>query len=162
MSELKKAALAFLSNQNIAVVGVSSKGDTAANFIYKKLRTSGYRVFPVNPNADIVEGDKCYKSLTSLSGIIDGVVIGTHPDVTLEIIRECAEVNVRQVWIHRSIGQGSYHPAAIELAKELNISLIPGGCPLMFNEPVDFGHKCLKWFLMRSKKEKTPIGFHLK
>ena len=160
MSELKKAALTFLSNQNIAIVGVSSKGDTAANFIYKKLRDSGYMVFPVNPNTDIVEGDECFKNLSSIPVAIDGVIIGTHPDVTPQVIRECAENKIRQVWIHRSIGQGSYHPAAIELAKELNIALIPGGCPLMFNEPVDLGHKCLRWFLMRSKKEKTPIGFN--
>jgi uncharacterized protein len=162
MSELKNAALTFLSNQNIAIVGVSSKGDTAANFIYKKLRGKGYQVFAVNPNADMVEGDKCYKSLSTITEAIDGVIIGTHPDVTPQIIRECAEIKIRQIWIHRSIGQGSFHPAAIELAREFNIALIPGGCPLMFNEPVDFGHKCLRWFLMHSKKEKTPIGFHHK
>ncbi len=160
MSELRKAALKFLSNQNIAVVGVSTKGDSAANYIYKKLRESGYRVYPVNPNADIIEGDKCYKNISFLPVIMDGVIIATHPEVTPKIMRECAENNIRQVWIHRSIGQGSYHPAVIELAEELKIALIPGGCPLMFHEPVDFGHKCLRWFLMRSKKEKTPVGFH--
>lgn len=160
MSDLRKAALKFLSNQTIAIVGVSSKGDTAANYIYKKLRSSGYMVFPVNPHAETIEGDICYKRLADIPKPLDGVIIGTHPDITPHIIRECAENKIKQIWIHRSIGQGSFHPSALELCKEFQLALIPGGCPLMFSEPVDLGHKCLRWFLMRSKKERTPIGFH--
>jgi hypothetical protein len=29
------------------------------------------------------------------------------------------------------------------------IHCIVGGCPLMFCDPVDFGHKCMRWWLQR-------------
>lgn len=63
MLTLKEAAQEFLAQKRIAVAGVSRQGDTAANAIYKKLRDSGYEVFPVNPNAAEVEGDRCYATL---------------------------------------------------------------------------------------------------
>jgi hypothetical protein len=28
-----------------------------------------------------------------------------------------------------------------------NLSIVPAGCPMMFCEPVDFGHKCMRWVL---------------
>jgi hypothetical protein len=36
---------------------------------------------------------------------------------------------------------------AIRLCRENNITVIPGACPMMFCEPVDFGHKCMRWSL---------------
>ena len=55
MPTLIQAANDFLSHKKIAVTGVSRKGDTAANAIYRKLKNCGYEVFPINPFAiDIV------------------------------------------------------------------------------------------------------------
>lgn len=159
MENLKRAANQFLSGKSFAIAGVSKKGDTAANIIYRKLRDSGYEVYAINPNAQAVEGDPAYPNLRELPCPVDGVIIGTHPGQTPGVIRQCAELNIRQVWIHRSIGQGSFHPDAIGLANELNLKLIPGGCPMMFQEPVDIGHKCLRWFLGKSSKEITPVGY---
>ena len=36
---------------------------------------------------------------------------------------------------------------AVELAKQSGVNVIPGACPMMFCEPVDMGHKCIKWLL---------------
>jgi hypothetical protein len=49
--------------------------------------------------------------------------------------------------IHRSFGQGSVSQAAVEHCREHGIAVIPGGCPMMFAEPVDWGHKCMRWLL---------------
>ncbi|WP_234572610.1 CoA-binding protein [Rhodohalobacter sp. 614A] len=160
MADIKKAAESFLGLHTIAVVGVSSKGDTAANIIYKKLREQGYKVFAVNPNAKKAEGDACYPSLQSIPDQVDGVVIGTAPDVTPIIVSECASLGIKNIWIHRSFGVGSFHPEALKIAAENNLSLIPGGCPMMFSEPVDPGHKCMRWFLKVTGKQARPVGFH--
>lgn len=153
MSTLKEAAEEFLSHKRIAVAGISRKGDTAGNIIYKKLRDTGYEVFAVNPNADEVEGDKCYPNLKSIDGGVEAVVIATHPKVTENVVRECADLGIRRVWMHRAFGQGSIDDKAIELCHSLGISVIPGSCPMMFCEPVDTGHKCIRWFLKVSGKE---------
>ncbi len=118
MSTLKEAAEEFLSHKRIAVAGVSRKGDTAANIIYKKLRDMGYDVFAVNPYADEVEGDICYTSLASIPGGVEGVVIATHPKVTEKVVRECAELGIKRAWMHRAFGQGSVDDKSVELCHD--------------------------------------------
>jgi predicted CoA-binding protein len=104
-------------------------------------------VFPVNPNASEVAGDSCYPSLRAAPGPLDGVVVATHPEVTEQVVRECAELGISRVWMHRSFGGGSVSEKALELCRGHGIAVIPGGCPLMFCEPVDFGHRCMRWML---------------
>lgn len=153
MNRLEKAAHQFLDFKRIAVTGVSRKGDVAANLIYKKLRDSGYDVFPVNPNASEVEGDICYPTLSSIPNGVEGVVIATHPDVTPEIVEECGKLGINHVWMHRAFGRGSLNDKSVTRCRELGIDVIPGSCPMMFCQPVDTGHKCIHWFLKISGKE---------
>ena len=140
----------FLAQKRIAVAGVSRNKDSTgvANGIYRKLRDAGYQVFAVNPNADTVEGDPCYPNLKAIPEPVDGVVIGTRPEIAEQIVNECAEVGVKRVWMHRSFGQGSVSDEATKFCLENDITVIPGGCPMMFCEPVDFGHKCMRWWLV--------------
>ena len=146
MSTLNEAVEEFLAQKRIAVAGVSREGNLPSNAIYKKLKDHGYQVFPINPKTDEVEGDKCYPKLQAIPDGVDGVVIATHPKVTEELVHDCAEVGVSRVWIHRSFGQGSISDSAVEYCRENNISVIAGGCPMMFCEP-DVAHKCFRWFL---------------
>jgi hypothetical protein len=37
--------------------------------------------------------------------------------------------------------------AGYEVFQDNNIAIISGGCPMMFCQPVDFGHKCMRWIL---------------
>ncbi len=57
----------FLSQKNIAVVGVSRNTKNFGNTIYRSLKKKGYNVYPINPNAEKIEGDKCYPDLHSLT-----------------------------------------------------------------------------------------------
>lgn len=147
MSTLQDAVADFLAQKRIAVAGLSRSGDAVANGIYKKLREAGYQVFPLNPNTDEIEGDRCYPSVQSIPDGVDGVVIATTPQVTSQIVRECAEAGVPRVWMHRSFGEGSVSSEAVDFCREQNITVIPGGCPMMFCQPVDFAHKCMRWVL---------------
>jgi predicted CoA-binding protein len=147
MPTLKESVDDFLAQKRIAVVGVSRGGREAANTVYRKLRGAGYQVFAVNPNADEVEGDTCYPNLTSIPGGVEAVVIATSPEVTESVVRDCAEQGISRVWMHRSFGKGSVSQAAADFCRDNNITVIPGGCPMMFCAPVDFGHTCMRWIL---------------
>jgi predicted CoA-binding protein len=147
MSTLKDAAEDFLAQKRIAVVGVSRKHGQAANIVYKRLRDAGYQVYPVNPNAERVEGDHCYAGLSAITDGVDAVVIATHPSVTTQIVSDCAALGIHRVWMHRSFGAGSVSDEAIRLCKEQGISVIPGACPMMFLDHVDVGHRCMRWLL---------------
>ena len=137
----------FLSQKRIAVAGVSRSSDQAANVNYRKLRESGHEVFAVNPRAETVEGDRCYRRLAEIPGGVDAVLAATPPAATVELVRECVELGISRVWMHRSFGQGSVDDEAVALCREHGIEVIPGGCPMMFSEPVDFGHRCMRWIL---------------
>jgi predicted CoA-binding protein len=138
----------FLSQKHIAVAGVSGKSAASpANSIYKKLRESGYKVYAVNPNTETTEGDSCYPNLKSTPVRTDGVVIVTRPEVSEDIVKECADIGIKRVWLHNSFGRGSVSNKATQYCKENNISVISGACPMMYVNPVDFGHKCMRWIL---------------
>ena len=139
----------FLRGKRIAVAGVSREAGQAANAVYRKLGDSGYEAVPVNPNASEVEGVKCYPDLSSIPGVIDGVVVATHPDVAVELVRQCSARGVARVWLHRSFGQGSVSEAAIRECEARGVQCIVGGCPLMYCAPVDVGHRCMRWWLGR-------------
>jgi predicted CoA-binding protein len=134
----------FLRGKRIAVAGVSRTGASAANAVFQKLRASGYEALPVNPNASEVEGATCYPDLGSIPGGLDGVVVATHPDVALAVVRQAVERGVRRVWFHRSFGQGSVSDEAVRECARSGVSCIVGGCPLMYCQPVDFGHRCMR------------------
>ena len=144
---LPKPVDEFLRGKRIAIAGVSRDPRQAANAVYRKLRDSGYETFPVNPNAPEVEGSTCYPDLRHVPGSIDGVVIATHPRVAVDLVRQCAERGIGRVWLHRSFGEGSVSEAAVEECRARGIECILGGCPLMYRQPVDFGHRCIRWWL---------------
>jgi predicted CoA-binding protein len=102
MSSIKDAAGEFLANRRIAVTGVSRKPENhGGNVVYKRLRERGYEVFAVNPNADEVEDDRAYHDLRSIPGGVDAVVIATRPETAEATMRECAELGIKHVWMHR-------------------------------------------------------------
>ena len=143
----------FLAQRRIAVAGVSAdQRRSAATAIYRRLKHAGHDVFPLSPHVERFEGDPCYPDVRAIPGGVDGVVIVTRPAITDEIVRQCAEAGVRRVWMHQSSANGSsVSTAAVDYCRQAGISVIPGACPMMFGENVDFGHACMRWMLKLSR-----------
>jgi predicted CoA-binding protein len=137
----------FLSQRRIAVAGVSRDNQQAANLIFRKLRDTGRNVVAVNPRATEVEGAACYDTLAAIPEPVDAVVIATPPAVADTIVEECAALGIGWVWMHRAFGKGSVSDPAVAKCREHGIRVIAGACPMMFCEPVDFGHKCIRWIM---------------
>ena len=149
MARVPESVAQFLSGRRMAVTGVSRHVGQAANAVYRKLKDCGYEVFPINPNCSEVEGVRCYPNLAAIPVPVDGVVIATHPAVSVDVVRQCSQHEVGRVWFHRSFGNGSVSEQAVRECEARGIHCIVGGCPLMFCDPVDFGHKCMRWWLQR-------------
>jgi predicted CoA-binding protein len=145
MPKIKEGASEFLATKRVAVTGVSRepKGH-GSNVVYKRLRERGYEVFAVNPNADEVEGDRAYHDLRSIPGGVEAVVIGTRPEIAEDTMRECAELGIKHVWMHRGPGAGSVSKTATAYGRERGIAVIDGGCPCMFGSTADLGHKAMR------------------
>ncbi len=142
MTKTADAATSFLSHRRIAVTGVSrDPTNHGGNIIYKRLKERGYEVSAINPNAETVEGDPCYPNLHSVPGGVEAVVIATsaqHADATM---REAVDLGITDVWMHGSFGAGSVSDTATTYGREHGVTVIDGGCPLMFGPTSDGGHR---------------------
>ena len=151
MEKIKEAASEFLANKRVAVTGVSRHPKNhGSNVVYKRLRERGYEVFAVNPNAEQVEGDRCYHALRSIPDGVDAVVIATRPEIAEETMRECAALGIKHVWMHRGPGAGSVSKPAAGYGRQQGIAVIDGGCPCMFGQTADFRHKAMRVMLTMS------------
>jgi predicted CoA-binding protein len=140
-----KAAQDFLARRRIAVTGVSREpANHGSNVVYRRLRERGYEVYAVNPNAETVEGDPCYRSLVEVPGGVEAVVIGTRPDRAEDTMKECIALGVTRVWMHRAFGGGSVDQGAAELGRANGLTVIDGGCPCMFAPTDDGAHRFLR------------------
>jgi uncharacterized protein len=148
MEKTADLASRFLSHKRIAITGVSRKAEGhGANVVYKRLRERGYEVFAVNPNATTVEGDAAYPDLAAIPGGVEAVVIATRAELAEPTMRECADLGIQYVWLHRSMGPGSVSDAATSYGRQRGIHVIDGGCPLMYGPLCDGGHKIMRWVL---------------
>jgi len=155
MPTVKEAASEFLSHQRVAVTGVSRHpANHGSNVVYKRLRERGYEVFAVNPAAQEVEGDPSYPDLRAVPGGVEWVVIGTRPETAEATMRECVDLGINRVWMHRSFGGGSVSADATAYGRSHGVTVIDGGCPCMFDPTADGGHKFMK--VMLSLTGKVP------
>ncbi len=146
MTSISEAAAQFLAAKRIAVTGVSREvgSQHGGNAVYRRLRSAGYEVFAINPNADTVEGDRCYHDLGDVPGGVDAVVIATSPAHADATMRRCHELGIGRVWMHQGIGAGSVSASAAAYGREHDMLVIDGACPLMFMPKADPGHRLMR------------------
>ena len=104
-------AIEATGRKQLIIAGVVT--DVCVAFPALSALEAGYEVFAVNPNADQVEGARSYHDLRSIPGGVEAVVIATAPDKAEGTMRECAELGIKHVWMHRSYGQGSVSASAV-------------------------------------------------
>jgi hypothetical protein len=142
MTTIKDAAAEFLACTRVAVTGVSANpAGHGSNAVYQRLRERGYQVFAVNPNSPTAEGDTTYPNLAAIPGGVEAVVIGTRPEHAEATMREAVDLGIKRVWMHRAFGAGSVSETATALGRANGVTVIDGGCPLMFGPTSDGAHR---------------------
>lgn len=137
----KTAVQDFLAQHRLAVVGASRSGQKFGNTVLKELGAKGYQVYPVNPNADTIDGKRCYPSLKALPETVDGVIIVVPPAETEKVVQEAAQAGIRRVWMQ----QGAESESAIRFCETQGMSVVAGECILMFAEPAAIYHRMHRW-----------------
>jgi predicted CoA-binding protein len=137
-----KSVARFLTLDKYAVAGVSRDPKKFGHVMFKELRQKGMDVVPVNPNAETIDGVKCYKSVSELPSDIRGLIFMTPKEETLSVAREAIAHGIKDLWIQ----QGAETKSTIaELEKE-DINLIDRQCIMMFWKPnsIHSFHRFLK------------------
>jgi uncharacterized protein len=139
---LKQDIEGFVSQKTLAMAGLSRNEKAFSATVKKELSLRGYRIMPVNPNAESIGGERCYPSLAALPEKVGGVLVMTAPAQTEQVVREAAAQGIKRLWLQ----QGAQSPAALALAKEKGLQVVSGKCILMFAEPVTSLHGVHRWF----------------
>jgi predicted CoA-binding protein len=122
----------FIASKRLAIAGVSRSGTKFGNAAYKELRTRGFEVFQIHPEAESINGESCYRNLSDLRGKVDGVVVSVPPAQAEKVLHDAAEAGVRNVWLQ----QGAETPDLLTLGRDLDLNLVSGKCILMYAPPV--------------------------
>src|SRR5690625_5503900 len=82
----------LLKPKTVAVLGASTNKNKLGYLQVKALLDGGFQgdIYPINPNADRIEGLRCYDSLASVSKQIDLEVFCVSADNAEECMNDCA------------------------------------------------------------------------
>lgn len=105
---------AMLEMKVWAVVGANDNPDKFGNRIYKKLKARGYKVYPVNPNYEAVDGDRCYPKLSELPELPEVIDMVVSPKRGKAVIEEAAQLGVKNVWLQ----PGTYDEELLQMIKD--------------------------------------------
>jgi uncharacterized protein len=131
----------FLRQHRLAFVGLSRNPKDFSRALYDEFRKRGYDVVPVNPNTTEIDGQPCYKRMQDIQPPVDGALLLTPPQVSEQVVRDCAAAGVKHVWMQRGEGIGSVSDAAVAFCEQNGIQVVPGQCPFMFLPNTMFLHR---------------------
>jgi predicted CoA-binding protein len=120
---LPESIASFLESPAFAVVGASTDRSKYGNKVLRCYLQHGKQVYPINPKAPEVEGQKAYAALADLPVKVPAISVITPPAATEQVVREAAAAGVKQVWMQ----PGAESDAAIRTAESLGLSVIAGG-----------------------------------
>ncbi len=103
-----------------AVVGANTDPEKYGNMIFRKLLRRGYRVFPVNPNYSEIEGQTCYKDLSSLPEKPEVIDMVVSPKRGRPILEEAARLDIKNIWFQ----PGTYNDELLEFAEEKGLTAV--------------------------------------
>jgi len=108
----------------IAVVGLSPKEDRPSYTVARYLQKKGYRIIPVNPQADMILGEKCYRDLYAIPEKVDLVNIFRRSEEVMDVIRDSIAIGAGAVWMQ----EGIRNEEAAKLAREAGLVVVMDRC----------------------------------
>jgi acetate---CoA ligase (ADP-forming) len=85
--------------QSVAVVGASRDPAKVGGIVLRNLKESGFpgAIFPVNPNAELLNGLKCYKSIAELPNAVDLAIVALPADLAMQSLEMLANKGIKNI-----------------------------------------------------------------
>jgi uncharacterized protein len=132
-----KSIKTFLEPKKLAIAGVSRNEKKFGYAVYKELREKGFKLYPVNPNAESLGNEPCFRSVSALPVDVKHLLILTKKDQTLGVLKEAIAKGMDNIWIQ----QMSETPEVLEYLKDKQVNVVAKQCILMFAEPAKSFHR---------------------
>jgi uncharacterized protein len=114
-------------SKTIAVVGLSTDHDKPANYVPTYLKSQGYIIIPVHPKADILLGERVYRTLDDIPFSVDLVEIFRPSADIPPIVDAAIRINAKAVWMQ----QGLAHHEAAENARAAGLTVLQNRCMMV-------------------------------
>ncbi|GGG89682.1 CoA-binding protein [Paenibacillus radicis (ex Gao et al. 2016)] len=108
----------------VAVVGLSEKPDRVSYMVSEAMQAKGYRIIPVNPNAETILGEKSYPSLRDIPEKVDIVNVFRRPEHTPPVAEEAVAIGAKTLWLQLGIANDE----AARIAGEGGLNVIMDRC----------------------------------
>lgn len=111
-------------SKTIAVVGLSDNPERTSYMVSKAMQAAGYKIIPVNPNAEHILGEKAVKSLTDIKEHVDIVNVFRRSEYLMEVAEEFVQIDADVFWAQL----GLQNEEAYEFLKEKGHTIIMDRC----------------------------------
>jgi predicted CoA-binding protein len=105
--------------ENVAVVGLTPKQETAAHRVARFLKRHGFRINPVNPRYESVLGEVSWPYLRNVPEPIDIVDVFRRPEHLGGIIEDAVSVGAKVIWLQLGVKNAEFARQAREAGLEV-------------------------------------------
>jgi predicted CoA-binding protein len=112
------------NTKTIAVVGLSDNPERTSYMVSQAMQQKGYRIIPVNPNAEQILGEKCYSSLLEIDEPVDIVNVFRRSEFVQPIAEDAVKIKAKVLWLQLGI----INEEAAQYAKEHGLEVIMDRC----------------------------------
>lgn len=109
---------------NIAVVGLSDKSNRTSYMVAEAMQHRGYRIIPVNPNAEQILGEVCYSTLSDIPEKVHIVNVFRRSELVVPVAEEAVKIGAKVFWLQ----QGIMNDEAAEVASGAGLEVIMDRC----------------------------------
>lgn len=109
---------------NIAVVGLSDKPDRTSYMVAEAMQHRGYKIIPVNPNAEHILGETCYPTLSDIPEKVHIVNVFRRSETVVPVAEEAVKIGAKVFWLQ----QGIMNDEAAQIAKNGGLDVIMDRC----------------------------------
>lgn len=110
--------------QTIAVVGLSDNPDKVSHMVSAAMQAKGYRIIPVNPNAERILGETSYASLLDIPESVDIVNVFRRPEHVVPFAEDAVAIKAKVFWLQ----QGIVNEEAARICEEAGMTVIMDRC----------------------------------
>ncbi len=108
------------NQKSVAVIGASNDRTKYGNKAVRAYLRIGFKVYPVNPKEETVEGLKAYKSILDIQTEVERATLYVPPEVGLKIIEEIAQKGVKELYVN----PGAESDELVNKARKLGLNPI--------------------------------------
>ena len=124
MSDTATAERVLSEASTIAVVGLSRDPAKSAHSVPAAMQSAGFRVIPVHPSADVLLGERVYRSLADIPEHVDIVDVFRPSGEAAAVARDTAAIGATALWLQ----QGIISEEARTIAAEAGMDYVEDQC----------------------------------